>query len=191
MTAPLYPIETPRLLVRPFADKDLADMIALYGIPEILRYLYVGKRPDAEVAKSLAERKSKTALHAEGDRLILAIEEKATAKFVGEVVLVWLSETHNSAEAGFIIHPTFQGRGYAREAILPLLRFGFEVMKFHRIIGRCDGRNTASARLMAKLGMRQEAHLIENEFIKGEWTDELVFALLEREWRASRDEKMA
>ncbi|WP_374309085.1 GNAT family N-acetyltransferase [Dongia sp.] len=184
MTAPTYPIETPRLLVRPFADKDLADMIALYAIPEVLRYLYVGKRPDAEVAKSLAERKAKTALNTEGDKMILAIEEKASGQFVGEVVLVWLSETHRSAEAGFIIHPAFQGQGFAREAILPLLRFGFEVMNFHRIIGRCDGRNAASARLMAKLGMRQEAHLIENEFIKGEWTDELAFALLDREWCA-------
>jgi RimJ/RimL family protein N-acetyltransferase len=35
--------------------------------------------------------------------------------------------------------------------------------------------------------MRQEAHLVENEWFKGEWTDELDFAILEREWRALRE----
>jgi RimJ/RimL family protein N-acetyltransferase len=42
----------------------------------------------------------------------------------------------------------------------------------------------ASARLMERLGMRREAHLIENEFVKGEWADELIFAMLDREWQA-------
>jgi RimJ/RimL family protein N-acetyltransferase len=35
-----------------------------------------------------------------------------------------------------------------------------------------------------RLGMRQEAHLRENEWFKGEWTDEIVFAQLAQEWRA-------
>jgi RimJ/RimL family protein N-acetyltransferase len=185
MPSPTYPIETQRLLVRPFADRDLKELTALYAMPEVLRYLYVGPRPDAEIARSLEERHSRTALDAAGDKLILTVEEKATGRPVGDVILVWLSAEHRSAEAGFIIHPACQGRGFAGEAIRPLLRFGFETMGFHRIIGRCDARNAASARVMAKLGMRREAHLIENEFIKGEWTDELVFAMLDREWAAA------
>ena len=39
------------------------------------------------------------------------------------------------------------------------------------------------ARLAARIGMRQEAHVIENEWFKGEWTDELVYAVLDREWK--------
>lgn len=188
MAAPQYPIRTPRLIIRPFTDGDLADVIAIYTRPDVLRYLYVGPRADDEIAASLKERQSRIHLDKEGDKLILAVELAEDGphqgRCIGEIVLVWLSETHRSAEAGFIIHPDFHGRGYAAEAISPLLRFGFETMDFHRIIGRCDGRNAASARLMEKLCMRHEAHLVENEFIKGEWTDELVFALLAREWRA-------
>ena len=45
-------------------------------------------------------------------------------------------------------------------------------------------RNTASARVLEKLGMRREAHLVENEWVKGEWQSELVYALLARECRA-------
>ena len=65
-----------------------------------------------------------------------------------------------------------------------MLRIGFEELGLHRIAGRLDARNEASARVLERLGMRREAHLVENEFVKGEWTDELVYAMLEQEWRA-------
>ena len=70
------------------------------------------------------------------------------------------------------------------EAATELLRLGFEDLGLHRIVGRCDGRNEASIALMDRLGMRKEAHLKENEFVKGEWTDELIYAILRREWQA-------
>jgi RimJ/RimL family protein N-acetyltransferase len=63
-----------------------------------------------------------------------------------------------------------------------MLALGFEGLGLHRIAGRLDGRNVASARVLERLGMRREAHLVENERVKGEWTDEVVYALLAREW---------
>ena len=83
-----------------------------------------------------------------------------------------------------MVHPEHHGRGYGKEGALLLLRLGFEELRLHRIVGRCDARNAASARLMERLGMRREAHLLENEFVKGEWADELDYAMLEREWAA-------
>jgi RimJ/RimL family protein N-acetyltransferase len=53
------------------------------------------------------------------------------------------------------------------------------------MIARCEPRNSASAAVMERLGMRLEAHLVENEWVKGEWQSELVYALLDREWTAS------
>ena len=55
----------------------------------------------------------------------------------------------------------------------------------HRVIGRLEARNEASARVLERLGMRQEAHMIENEYVKGEWQSEVVYALLDREWRGT------
>ncbi|WP_408631034.1 hypothetical protein [Micromonospora inositola] len=40
--------------------------------------------------------------------------------------------------------------------------------------------------MLTRLGMRHEAHLVQNEFVKGEWVDEAVYALLAQEWRAGR-----
>jgi RimJ/RimL family protein N-acetyltransferase len=101
---------------------------------------------------------------------------------IGDFTLAWRSREHQLGEIGFELHPDHQGKGYATEATAVLLRLGFEELGLHRIIGRCDGRNLASARLMERLGMRREAHLRENELIKGEWTDELVYAMLASEW---------
>jgi RimJ/RimL family protein N-acetyltransferase len=53
------------------------------------------------------------------------------------------------------------------------------------VIGHVEARNVASIRVLEKLGMRREAHLVENVFVKGEWQDELDYAILEREWRAA------
>jgi RimJ/RimL family protein N-acetyltransferase len=67
-----------------------------------------------------------------------------------------------------------------------LLQLAFEEFGLHRVIGRLEPRNTASARLLERLGMRREAHFVENEFIKGEWQSELVYELLEHEWASRR-----
>jgi RimJ/RimL family protein N-acetyltransferase len=64
-----------------------------------------------------------------------------------------------------------------------MLRLGFEELGLHRIFAESDARNAASMRVMERLGMRREAHFVENEFLKGEWTDGVVCAILEREWR--------
>ncbi len=55
----------------------------------------------------------------------------------------------------------------------------------HRVIGRLEARNAASARVLEKLGLRLEAHLVENEWVKDEWQSELGYAILDREWRAN------
>ena len=87
---------------------------------------------------------------------------------------------------GYVLDPAHQGHGYATEAVREMLRIGFEVAGFHRIAGRLAARNTASAAVLERLGMRREAHLRENEFVKGEWGDELIYAMLAAEWEAHR-----
>ena len=106
-----------------------------------------------------------------------------SGELVGDVSLLWASEAHRQGELGFVLHPSHQGNGYATEASRPMLAFAFEELGLHRVVGRLEPRNAGSARVLEKLGMRREAHLVENEWVKGEWQSELVYALLAREWR--------
>lgn len=181
---PTYPIETPRLLLRPFTDDDVDALHAIQSRSDVTRYLYWGEQSRDEVRETLARRMRGTTLEDEGDTIVLAIELRDSGELVGDVNLHWRSRVHAQGEIGFVLHPDHHGRGYASEAAVEVLRLGFEGLGLHRIIGRCDGRNTASARLMEGLGMRREAHFRENEIVKGEWTDEFVYALLAAEWAA-------
>lgn len=181
---PSYPIETERLRLRPFAAGDVDDLHAVMSLPEVVRYLYHDVATRAQTEAMIATRAGQIALEAEGDRLTLALELRETGRVIGDVILIWTSATHRQGEIGFVLHPDYHARGLAREAAAEMLCLGFDDFRLHRIVGRCDARNIGSARLMERLDMRREAHLLENEFVKGEWTDEYVYAIRASEWAA-------
>jgi RimJ/RimL family protein N-acetyltransferase len=179
---PDWPLETERLLVRAFEEGDLDAMYAMQSDPNVARWLYNEPRTLQET-RELLGRKIAGALRVEDDWLSAAVVERETGDVVGDIALHWVSAEHKTGEIGFIFNPVYHGRGYATEAARAMLRFAFEGMGFHRVIGRTEARNTASARVLEKLGMRREAHLVENEWVKGEWQSELVYAMLEHEWQ--------
>ena len=184
-----FPLHTERLLLRPFEAGDFDAVYAYYSQPSVARYLYWDARNEDETRQALEKRAKDTQLSHEGDALCLAVTLKKSQHLIGEVTLFWRSEEHQQGEIGFIFSPEFGGQGYATEASEVLLNIGFETMKLHRIYGRCDARNVASYRLMERLGMRREAHLIENEWVKGEWCSELVYALLKTEWESRNEDE--
>jgi RimJ/RimL family protein N-acetyltransferase len=184
MLRPDYPIVTERLHLRPFEPGDLEALVAIHGDPDVVRYVPWVVRDRDALRDVLDEKVQRTVLAREGDGLNLAAVVAATGALAGDVSLIWRSEEHRMAEVGYLINPVHAGNGYATEAARALLRVGFEDFGLHRVIGRLDVRNTASARVLERLGMRREAHFVQNEWFKGEWTDELVYAMLDREWRA-------
>jgi RimJ/RimL family protein N-acetyltransferase len=184
MLRPTYPLETERLLLRPYADDDLAALHDIERRDETARYLY-NQPLDMDATRGLLERRAAmTAIDDDHDELALVAIHRASGARVGHVMLQRRNREHRQGEIGYVLHPDHQGHGYATEAAALLLRLGFEELGLHRIVGRLDARNEASAKVLERLGMRREAHLRENEFVKGEWCDELVYAILASEWRA-------
>ncbi|WP_199431877.1 GNAT family N-acetyltransferase [Qaidamihabitans albus] len=184
MLRPAFPIRTARLILRPFRPGDLDALHAVQSREDVTRYLHWEPRTRLEAATALAKRMRRDMLDGDGQVLGIAVERADTGELIGDLNLDWLSAEHRRGEIGFVFHPSHHGRGFAAEAATELLRLGFDELGLHRIIGRCDGRNGPSAALMQRLGMRQEACLRENVIVQGTWADELVFAMLEQEWRA-------
>ena len=184
MFEPEYPIRTQRLLLRPWAPGDVDGLYAYHRLPEVHRYLYSHARSRAEVEALVAERAGTMGLTGAGQDLHLVAELADTGELVGDCVFFWRSAEHQKGEIGYTFNPAYHGRGLATEAAVALLRLGFEGLELHRITGHLDARNIASARVLERAGMRREAHLVENEFVKGEWSDELVYAMLRSEWEA-------
>jgi RimJ/RimL family protein N-acetyltransferase len=182
MAKPDFPLRTARLTLRPYVTDDLDALYDIQSRPEVTRYLMYDVRDRDEVREILEQR-----IQADGperDAVDLAVVLPDTGALIGDIVLFLRSKEHRQGEIGYLFHPDYGGRGYATEAARMLLRLGFDDYGMHRIIGRIDARNTASARVLERLGMRREAHFVQNEIVKGEWSDEVVYAMLEDEWRA-------
>jgi RimJ/RimL family protein N-acetyltransferase len=179
-------LRTERLLLRAYREEDFPALYAMRSDVENARYVYWAPQTEEEVRETLARKIASVAIRAEGDVLALAVEHRASGEVVADVILCWISAEHALGEVGYVVHPDHAGQGYATEATRPLLAVAFDELGLHRVIGRLEARNAASARVLEKLGFRREAHLVENEFVKGEWQSELVYAILDREWRASR-----
>lgn len=185
MPAPSWPLETERLTLRPFEPTDLEALHEIHSDEGVVRWLYNDSRTLAETRTLLDRKVRGAALHREGDWLGAAAVLRETGELVGDLSLNWASEEHRQGELGFLVHPLHQGRGYATEAARPLLDFAFETLGLHRVRGTLEARNIASARVLEKLGMRLEGRLVENEWVKGEWQSELVYAILAREWHGA------
>jgi RimJ/RimL family protein N-acetyltransferase len=183
VSSPDWPLETERLVLRPLRADDLRALYAMHSDEDVVRWLYNEVRTEQEVRELLERKMAMMAFTEEGQWLSSAITLRESGEVVGDLSLHWVSEAHRCGEVGFIMAPAHHGRGYATEAARALLPFAFETMGLHRLIGRTEARNAGSARVLEKLGMRLEAHLVENEWVKGEWQSELVYALLDREWR--------
>jgi aminoglycoside 6'-N-acetyltransferase len=85
-------------------------------------------------------------------------------------------------DIGFTLAGAHQGHGYATEAARLLVGYLFARRGKHRITAYCDARNTASAAVLERLAMRREGHLRQSTWASGEWTDDLLYALLDHEW---------
>lgn len=186
MLAPDFPLRTERLLLRPVdAETDPDAMAAYQSRADVCRYVPYEPRGRDRIAEVIREQR-RTALTEAGQHLWLAVLLGDTGRLIGDVLLFWRSEQHRSGEIGYAFNPGDHGHGYATEAAAALLDLGFDGLGLHRIIGCIDARNEASAQVLRRLGMRQEAHLVQNEWFKGEWSDEIDFAILADEWRALR-----
>ena len=177
------PITTDRLVLRPHTMDDLDDLVVFHSDPEVVRYVPWPVRDRVATEETLRVKLTQTELVAPGQWLVLAVELGETGTVIGEVLLKWASD--GQGEVGFALGRDHQGRGYAAEAATAMLRLGFDDLGFHRITAVCIEENVASARLLTRLGMRQEARLVDNVFFKGAWATQLVFAMLEDEWRGA------
>ena len=180
------PLRTERLILRLFTSGDLEAVYDMQSRPEVARYLYWSPRDRDGAAESLREKLKCSRIEVEGDILNLAVVRASGGPVIGDMMLHYVSAEHRQAEIGYIIHPDAQGEGLATEAARALVDLAFRELGAHRVFGQIDARNTASARVLERVGMRREAHLVENEWVKGEWTDEVIYAVLADEWAGLR-----
>ena len=176
------PLQTERLVLRTHRAEDLDDLVVFHGDPEVVRYVPWPLRDRTATEQTLRVKLDQGELREPGQWLVLAVELRETGRVIGEVLLKWASD--RQGELGFAFARDVQGQGYAAEAAGAVLRLAFDDLGFHRVSAVVIEGNDASVRLLGRLGFRQEGRFVDGVHFKGAWETELVFGLLEDEWRA-------
>ncbi|MBF5041690.1 GNAT family N-acetyltransferase [Aggregicoccus sp. 17bor-14] len=174
-------LDTPRLRLRRFRDTDLKAFVAYRALPEVARFQ---SWSDYDEARGRALIESMQALQpgTPGQWFQFALEERASTTLVGDLAFKVSESEPREAEVGFTLSPAHQGRGYGTEALRALLDYAFGTLKLHRVIAITDALNAPAAALLERVGMRREAHYVENVWFKGAWGSEFLYAQLAREW---------
>jgi RimJ/RimL family protein N-acetyltransferase len=170
-------LETDRLVLRAFELDDGPARLRYQGRDDVSRYLFRDPLDATSVLVGIRHAQEGV-FEKKDDRVLLAVTLGADGTLVGEVSARLDSVESGQVEIGWVFDPDHAGHGYATEAAAALMQHLFRDGGAHRVFARLDADNTASARLCERLGMSQEAHLVENELWHGRWTSELIFARL-------------
>jgi RimJ/RimL family protein N-acetyltransferase len=175
-------ITTERLIMAPLASSDAVELLAYRSDPEVCRYQTWAPR-SLDDAQRFVNGFRSIVFDTPGTWFQLGIRLRDSRVLVGDLGVHFPSAEPHQVEIGVTVAPHHQALGLGTEAANGLLGYLFGSLRKHRVFASVDPRNLPSARLLKRVGMRQEAHFRESLFLGGEWVDDLVFAILESEWR--------
>jgi RimJ/RimL family protein N-acetyltransferase len=179
-------LSTSRLTLRRFRSDDVAALAGYRGLPEVARYQSWESFGLADAAELIAEQ-AVIVPDTPGTWLQLAAVLTETGKVVGDCGIHFRADDPRQVELGITLTPAHQRRGLAAEALRSVVGHVFGSLGKHRALAVVDARHHAAARLLRRVGFRQEANHVEHVWFKGAWGSEFVFALLRREWQGLAD----
>ena len=174
-------LSTTRLVLRRLRSTDCATMFEYRSHPDVAKHqMWVPET--VEEVRDFVARLENLEPDVPGTWFQLAITQRDSGEMVGDCGLHFPGGEPAQVEVGITLSPDQQGKGYATEAMRAVLDYVFKSLNKHRVYARVDPLNRRSVALMERIGMRLEGHLRESVWFKGEWADDLVFAMLESEW---------
>jgi RimJ/RimL family protein N-acetyltransferase len=164
---------TPRLRLRELRADDAEALYAVHSDPRVMRYWSFPawtrlEQAHARVADVMAQR-------SRGDVFAWAIADRDSDRLIGTVAAFSLDRAQSRAEIGYSLAADWHGRGLAQEAVRAVLAFLLDGLGLERIEADVDPRNTASCRLLGRLGFVQEGLLRKRWRVAGEVSDSALF----------------
>ncbi|WP_343712759.1 GNAT family protein [Inquilinus sp.] len=181
MVDDFVPIRTDRLVLRRFAARDALAFRAYRDAPEVARW-QGWERCSREEAEAFVAGMEAAAYGLPGQWFQVAVADRAEDRLLGDIGVHVLAGEPRLVELGVTFAAGAQGHGLATEALDALIRRLFTEEGRHRLQASIDPRNVRSVALFERLGFRREAHFRRSVWAKGEWCDDVVYALLAEEW---------
>jgi RimJ/RimL family protein N-acetyltransferase len=174
-------IETQRLRIRRLTEEDIPNLLSYRNDPNVARY-QSWEHIDEQEARALIRDMEDVEPGMRGVYFQFAIALRTSDEIIGDAMLFVTADDNRLGEIGYSFARAHQGKGYAIESLHALLDYAFKELDLHRVTALVDTRNIPSIRLLERLGMRREGEFIENAWFKGEWCNEYLYAVLQREW---------
>ncbi len=186
-STPEHPLilRTERLILREFTADDWQATFAYENDPRYLRF-YERDEVTERQCQALIYQFILWQGEQPREKAQLAITLADTGELVGNVGVRRESANEPVADMGFELSPDYWGRGYATEAARAMVDWGFGEWWLDRIHAHCVSENTASARVLQRVGMRLEVRLRDHQFFRGRFWDLSLYGLLRSEWEAAR-----
>jgi RimJ/RimL family protein N-acetyltransferase len=178
------PIETARLRVRLLEETDLADLFEVNGDAEVTRFLPYATWESPATGNAWYKRMMD--LQAAATALQFVVVRKDFEKAIGTCLIFRHDEPSARAELGFVLGREHWGGGYMTEALTALIDCTFENMGMRRLEAEANPRNTASGRLLRRLGFVREGLARQRWVSKGAAHDVETFGLLHDDWASRR-----
>jgi RimJ/RimL family protein N-acetyltransferase len=175
-------LETERLILRQLTLEDTDFVFRHFSDPAVTQYL-MDEPPVTEYAQ--AQEIVQSYLEPEGkthNRWVIV--RKSDRQPIGTCGYHRWEKQYFRTEIGYDLGPSFWGQGYMTEAMNTVIRHGFEGMGLNRIDALVYVGNHRSARLLQKLGFKQEGILRDYFCLDGKFYDHTLFALLRRDWQS-------
>lgn len=174
-------LKTERLVLRAISDSD-REAIFEYRSDKVSNQ-FQGWIPERIEDVSAFIAKVSPIYNSPNSWFQFVILENSTNQIIGDLGVHFLEEGSRQAEIGCTINKEFQSQGYATEALNAVINSLFKELNFHRVFASIDPRNIASQKMMEKLGFRKEALFKESLFLNGNWVDDMMYAILQKEWK--------
>ncbi|MET9252375.1 GNAT family protein [Streptomyces sp. NPDC003717] len=167
-----------RTVLRPFTEADAGPMWEIVNDPEVVRFTF---EPDGDLTPERL-RTWYGSRATRPDRLDLAVTDPESGEVLGEVVLHDWDPHRRSCTFRTLIGPRGRGRGVGTEATRLIVGYGFEHLGLHRVELEAYGNNARALRVYEKVGFVVEGVRREAAWRDGAWVDEVLMAVLDREW---------
>lgn len=177
-------VTTERLILRKMLPTDADDMFEYAQNPIVTQFLLWEPHVTRKFTQSYL--KFIQSQYAGAMFFDWAVTLADSGKMIGTCGFSLIDTENDGAEIGYVINPDFWGNGYATEALLRVMSFGFGVLGLHRIYVRIMAGNIASENVAKKCGMRHEATLYSSLMVKGEYRTIKIYAILRDEFYMSK-----
>jgi len=177
-------LETPRLLLRKLSLEDATYFQQIRSDERVMEFMDSNSHLEIENSEKFISENLEN--YAQKKAISWALIEKSSRNFIGDFSFWAIDRKNSRAEVGYVLRPEYWGKGFMKEALEEIFKFGFLKLNLHSLEANINPANNKSRSLLLKLGFVKEGYFKENYFYNGNYLDSEIYSLLENNFNSAK-----